>query len=104
MATKITDQTMLGDGDLVKIVGEDGIVVYEVRTAKKTMNLGAQIICKDHTAKQVTWYQMELIGKDAEVISTVELMALFAETQKALRKHEEEAIHRAITEDLGDMS
>jgi|SRR3989344_2685868 len=101
MSKKITDMTVVSADDLIKIEGREGVSIFIVRAIGKSVSLGNCIDCIDHTAKLHSWYQVELINKGAELISDLELVSLFTQTQKELRKYELKAIEEAQREDHG---
>ncbi len=99
MPKKITDQVMISVDDLIKVDGENGIEVYVVRGIEKSAALGNRINYVDYAARSNACYQVDLMNLGAEVISGLELIRLFMDTQEELRKHEAEAIERARKED-----
>ncbi len=99
MPKKIVEDTMLSGGDLIKFDSPDGVVVYEVLTVRKSLNLGTQVFVETHTGK-TNFYQTELIARGAEVIMVLDLIKLFAEYQKEYEKYRQIAVDVERKNDL----
>ena len=86
MSKKVTDSTDFAVGDFIKLNDKDGISIFVVNQINKSDRLGIQLVCLDYTSKAFLWYQARLMEQNAEAISILDLMIIFQDAQKDLKK------------------